>query len=233
MKAPKIVSEEQWLEARKALLEREKAFNKQRDELSKARQALPWVKVEKAYIFAGPNGSESLEDLFDGRSQLIVYHFMYDPRWDVGCVSCSFFADSFNGIIVHLNARDVSMVAISKATLSQIETYRKRLDWSFKWLSSNGNDFNRDYHVSFTDEELEKSEGYYNYGMNRISREEMPGMSVFAKDDAGEVFHTYSSYARGLDMFSTAYHYLDTVPKGRDETQLDWSQAWFRRNDEY
>lgn len=234
MKAPKVVSEEDWFEARKTLLAKEKAFTKQRDELTRDRQALPWVKVQKNYIFDGPNGKESLSDLFDGRSQLIVYHFMYHPSWgDEACMSCSFWADNFNGIIVHLNARDVSMVVISKARRPQIDAYQQRMGWSFKWLSSYDNDFNRDYHVSFTDEEVAKDEGYYNYSIQRIPREELPGMSVFAKNDAGEVFHTYSAYARGIDMVNGAYHYLDTVPKGRDETELAWNQAWVRRHDEY
>ncbi|MGI9302999.1 MAG: DUF899 domain-containing protein, partial [Gammaproteobacteria bacterium] len=207
---------------------------KQRDELTRARQALPWVKVDKSYVFDGPNGKESLSDLFDGRSQLIVYHFMYHPSWgDEACKSCSFWADNFNGIIVHVNARDVSMVAISKARLEQIDTYKRRMGWSFKWLSSCDNDFNRDYHVSFTDEEVATGKGYYNYGIRPAPREELPGMSVFAKDDDGEVFHTYSAYARGLDMVNGAYHYLDTVPKGRDEDGLPWNQAWICRHDEY
>jgi predicted dithiol-disulfide oxidoreductase (DUF899 family) len=233
MSIPRIVTADEWLAARQQLLAQEKAFTKQRDALTKARQALPWVKVEKKYLFEGPRGPVSLSDLFDGRSQLIVYHFMFHPSWDVGCASCSFFADSFNGVICHLNARDVSMVAISKATIDQIEAYRKRLGWSFAWVSSHANEFNRDYHVSFSDQEVEAGKGYYNYGMNSIGREEMPGMSVFFRDDSGGVFHTYSSYARGLEIYSTAYHYLDTVPKGRDEDDMPWNQAWIKRNDEY
>lgn len=234
MTTPKIVTEDEWLPARMALLRKEKAFAKARDELTRARQALPWVRVDQEYVFDGPNGERSLSDLFDGRSQLIVYHFMYHPSWGGdACPSCSFWADNFNGIIVHLNARDVSMVAISKARVDQIQAYRKRMGWSFEWLSSHDNDFNRNYGVGFSTEELEKGENYYNYGTQRPAREEMHGMSVFAKDDDGGVFHTYSSYSRGIDMLNCAYQYLDTVPKGRDEASLPWIQAWVRRHDEY
>lgn len=234
MKATKVVSEVEWLKAREELLAKEKAFDKQRDELTRARMALPWVKVETNYVFDGPNGRESLADIFEGRSQLIVYHFMYHPSWgDEPCKSCSFWADNFNGIMEHLNARDVTMVAISKAKQSQIDAYHKRMGWSFKWLSSYDNEFNRDYHVSFTDEEVANGNAYYNYREQRVPREEMTGMSVFAKDDDGDVFHTYSSYARGVDMINGAYHLLDRVPKGRDEDDLPWTQAWTQRHDEY
>lgn len=230
----KIVSKEQWLEARKALLEEEKAFTKERDALTRARQAMPWVEVEKNYVFAGQSGQRSLSDLFDGRSQLIVYHFMYHPSWGGdACPSCSFWADNFNGAIVHLNARDVSMVALSKARPEQIEAYKKRMGWSFEWLSSYDNDFNRDFGVGFSAEEMEKGEGYYNYKTQPLAREELPGMSVFARGQDGGVFHTYSSYGRGIDMINGAYHLLDTVPKGRDEASLPWNQAWVRRHDEY
>lgn len=234
MKPTKIVDREAWLEQRLELLAREKAFDKARDELTRVRQAMPWVAVEKSYVFDGPDGEESLADLFEGRSQLIVYHFMYHPDWgDQPCRSCSFWADNFDGIIVHLNARDVSMVAISKAKFAQIAGYRKRMGWSFKWLSSYGNDFNRDFHVSFTDEEVASENGYYNYKRQRVPREEMAGMSVFARDDDGGIYHTYSSYGRGIDMINGAYHLLDRVPKGRDEAGLSWNQAWLRRHDEY
>lgn len=231
---PQIVTKNQWLEARKALLQKEKAFTKERDALTRARQALPWVKVEQEYAFDGPNGGRSLSELFDGRSQLIVYHFMYHPSWeDDACPSCSYWADNFNGTIVHLNARDVSMVAISKARSDQIEAYKKRMGWSFEWLSSHDNDFNRDYGVGFSAEEMEKGEGYYNYTTQHLAREELPGMSVFARGQDGDVFHTYSSYGRGIDMINGTYHLLDTVPKGRDEASLPWNQAWVRRHDEY
>jgi predicted dithiol-disulfide oxidoreductase (DUF899 family) len=213
MKPTDVVNREQWLAARKELLAKEKAFDKQRDALTRDRQAMPWVTVEKDYIFDGPDGEESLSDLFDGRSQLIVYHFMYHPDWgDEPCRSCSFWVDNLDGIIVHLNARDVSMVAVSKAKQSQLSAYRKRMGWSLKWLSSFNNDFNRDHHVSFTEEEKATENGYYNYTHQRVPRREMPGMSVFARDDEGCIYHTYSSYGRGIDMIN---------------------QAWIRRHDEY
>lgn len=233
MAEPRIVSREEWLAARLEHLAKEKEFTRLRDQLSKDRRELPWVKVTKNYVFDGPDGQESLSDLFDGKSQLIVYHFMYHPSWDEGCPSCSFWADNFNGIIVHLNHRDVSMVAISKARLEQIEAFKKRMGWTFKWLSSFANDFNRDYHVSFTPEEMEKGEMYYNYATCSYPREEAHGISVFAKDRRGDVFHSYSCYQRGVDMLNTAYHYLDLVPKGRDEQNLSWSMEWLRYHDAY
>ena len=234
MKAKKVVSKDEWLEARLELLAKEKAFDKQRDELTHARQEMPWVKVNTDYIFDGPNGKESLSDLFDECTQLIVYHFMYHPSWgDQPCRSCSFWADNFNGITEHLKARDVSFVLVSKATYSQINAYKKRMGWSLKWLSSHDNTFNRDYHVSFTEEEMANGNGYYNYKIQRTPAEELPGISVFAKDDNGEVYHTYSSYGRGTDMINGAYHLLDRVPKGRDEEVLPWNQAWIQRRDEY
>ena len=234
MKAKKVVSENEWLEARLELLAKEKAFDKQRDELTRTRQGMPWVKVTTDYIFDGPNGKESLSDLFGNCDQLIVYHFMYHPSWgDEPCRSCSFWADNFNGISEHLKARNVSFVLISKATYSQIEAYKSRMGWSLKWLSSHDNTFNRDYHVSFTDEEMANEKGYYNYKIQRIPAEELHGISVFAKDDNGDVYHTYSSYGRGTDMINGAYHLLDRVPKGRDEDGLSWNQAWIQRRDEY
>lgn len=234
MEPTKVVDRETWLKARLELLDREKALDKDRDALTRARQALPWVAVDKTYVFDGPSGQQDLSDLFEGRSQLIVYHFMYHPSWgDEPCRSCSFWADNFNGIIVHLNARDVSMVAVSKAKIAQIERYRQRMGWSFHWLSSYSNDFNRDFHVSFTDDEVAREDGYYNYKRQRVPREEMPGMSVFAKGEDGTVYHTYSSYGRGIDMINGAYHLLDRVPKGRDEDDLPWNQAWVQRHDEY
>ena len=234
MDPTKVVDRETWLEARLDLLKKEKAFDKQRDALTRERQAMPWVAIDKTYVFEGPNGQESLADLFEGRSQLIVYHFMYHPSWgDQPCRSCSFWADNFNGIIVHLNARDVSMVAISKAKYAQISNYQKRMGWSFKWLSSYDNEFNRDFFVSFTDDEIANENGYYNYKRQRVPREEMQGMSVFARTADDTIYHTYSSYGRGVDMINGAYHLLDRVPKGRDEENLSWNQAWLRRHDEY
>src|SRR5262249_13853894 len=228
-----VVSQQDWLTARRALLVKEKAFTRTRDELSAARRALPWVKVEKTYVFDGPDGRETLADLFDGRSQLIVYHFMFHPDGNAGCKSCSFWADNFNGIIVHLNARDVSMVAISRAPLQKLEAFKARLGWTFKWLSSAGSDFNRDFGVSFTPDDLRKEGPNYNYGSMRFSTEEAPGISVFVKNADGSMYHTYSCYSRGLDMLNGAYHYLDLAPKGRDEDNLSHHMSWVRLHDEY
>ncbi len=233
MKPNAIVSHEEWLAARKRHLSKEKEFTRLRDELSHERRELPWVKVEKNYVFDTPKGKQTLSDLFESRSQLVVYHFMFGPSWEVGCKSCSFWADNFNGIVVHLNHRDVSLVVVSKAPLDRLEAFGKRMGWGFKWVSSFENDFNRDFHVSFTPEELAKGEVYYNYGMNKFPSDEAPGISVFYKNAAGEVFHTYSCYARGLDMLNVAYHYLDLVPKGRDEEQLPFSMTWVRHHDRY
>jgi predicted dithiol-disulfide oxidoreductase (DUF899 family) len=233
MKSHPIASHEEWTEARKQLLAKEKEFTRLRDQLSQQRRDLPWERVEKSYVFDGPSGKPTLSDLFEGRHQLIVYHFMFDPSWDAGCKSCSFWADNFNGITVHLKHRDVTLVAISRAPLAKLEAYRKRMGWTFKWLSSFGNDFNRDYHVSHTPEELAKKDAYYNYTRQPPYASEAPGMSVFYRDDAGAVFHTYSCYARGLDMLNGAYHLLDLVPKGRDEASLPSHSAWLRRHDEY
>ncbi len=228
-----VVPKEEWLAARRQHLEQEKEFTRMRDRLSEARRALPWVKVEKQYVFDTPSGAQALSDLFGGRSQLIVYHFMFGPQWAEGCPSCSFWADNFNGIDVHLRHRDIELVAISRAPLAQLEAYRKRLGWQFKWVSSYGNDFNRDYQVSFTPEEMKQGEVFYNFERRRFPSEEAPGISVFFKDERGEVFHTYSCYARGLDMLNGAYHYMDLAPKGRDETGLSHSMAWVRRHDQY
>ncbi len=233
MQNHKVVSREQWLAARKEHLIREKEFTHLRDQLSAQRRELPWVKVDKEYVFEGPGGKQSLSELFEGRSQLIVYHFMFHPSWDEGCKSCSFWADNFNSIIIHLNHRDVSMVAISHAPFAKLDAYRKRMGWSFKWMSALGNDFNRDYHVSFTPEEMTKGEMFYNFTMGKFPSEEGPGISVFYKDKGGNIFHTYSCYARGLDMLNGAYHYLDLVPKGRDEAGLSYSMEWLRRRDQY
>jgi predicted dithiol-disulfide oxidoreductase (DUF899 family) len=229
----KIASKDEWLAARRLHLSKEKEFTRLRDRLSAERRELPWVKVEKQYVFDGPRGKETLADLFDGRSQLIVYHFMFHPSWSEGCPSCSFWADNFNGIIVHLNHRDVTMVAISKAPFEKLDAYKKRMGWTFKWLSSSGNDFNRDYHVSFSPEEMQKGEMVYNYTTTKFPAEEAPGISVFYRDEAREIFHTYSCYARGLDMLNGAYHYLDLVPKGRDEDNLSYHMEWLRRHDQY
>jgi predicted dithiol-disulfide oxidoreductase (DUF899 family) len=228
-----IVSRDAWLAARKELLSKEKEFTRQRDRLSALRRELPWVKVEKAYVFDGPAGKETLADLFAGRSQLIVYHFMFGPGWEEGCPSCSLLADHFDGATVHLAQRDVTFVAISRAPLAQIEAFKQRMGWRFKWLSSYGNDFNHDYHVSFTPDEMAKGKVEYNYAMGEFPMEEAPGASVFYKDAAGDIFHTYSCYARGLDILIGAYNWLDLAPKGRDEAALPWTMAWVRHHDRY
>jgi predicted dithiol-disulfide oxidoreductase (DUF899 family) len=228
-----VVSSEKWTEARKELLAKEKEFTRQRDELSRLRRELPWVKVEKNYIFEGPNGKQTLPDLFAGRSQLIIYHFMLGPGWEEGCKSCSFLADHMDGSLIHLEHRDVSLVAVSRAPVPEIEAFKKRMGWRFKWVSSNGNDFNFDYHVSFTKDEMARRKVYYNYGMNEFPSEEGPGASVFYKDQSGQIFHTYSAYARGLDILVGTYNYLDLTPKGRDEDGLAFTISWVRHHDRY
>ncbi len=234
MQPHKVVSESEWLAARKSLLAREKAFTKARDELSRQRQELPWVKVEKAYEFNGPNGKETLADLFGGRGQLLVYHFMFGPGWEQGCPSCSFLADHFDCAVIHLAQRDVTFVVVSRAPYKEITAFQKRMGWRFKWVSSYGNDFNFDYHVSFTSEEKQQGKLDYNYEkLREFPSEEAPGLSVFSKDAAGAVFHTYSTYARGLDMLVGTYHFLDLVPKGRDEAALPFTMAWVRHHDRY
>jgi predicted dithiol-disulfide oxidoreductase (DUF899 family) len=233
MNDPTIATREQWLAARLDLLEAEKEFTRQRDALTRRRMAMPWERVEKAYRFEGPNGALSLADLFDGRSQLIVYHFMFAPDWDEACKSCSFWADNFNHIPVHLNHRDVTFTAVSRAPLAKINAYKKRMGWSFPWVSSDGNDFNFDYQASFTPEQLAEGKAYYNYRIQPNTVSDQVGISVFARDERGEMFHTYSCYSRGVDMLNGAYHYLDLVPKGRDEDDLKFTMAWVRRHDQY
>jgi len=238
MTGHQIASHEEWLAARKQLLAEEKEFTRLRDRLSQRRRDLPWEAVEKEYVFEGPNGRQSLAELFDGRDQLVVYHAMFDPAtaspstsWteDAACLACSFWADNFNGIVVHLNHRDVTMIAVSRAPYEKIAAYKQRMGWTFPWVSSGKNDFNFDYKVSFTAKEVaEKAD--YNYTMQGVGPEQ-PGVSVFIKDATGKIFHTYSTYARGLDMVNVAYHYLDLVPKGRDES--DHGLSWLRRHDEY
>jgi predicted dithiol-disulfide oxidoreductase (DUF899 family) len=228
-----VVSSEEWTESRKELLRKEKEFTKLRDELSRQRRELPWEKVEKEYVFEGPNGKESFADLFDGKSQLIIYHFMFGPGWEQGCPSCSYLADHFDGSLIHLANRDVSFVVVSRAPLEQINAFKKRMGWKFRWVSSFGSDFNYDYHVSFTKEEQANGKVYYNYGVTEFPSEEAPGASVFYKNPAGEIFHTYSSFARGLDILVGTYNFLDLAPKGRDEDGLAFSMAWVRHHDRY
>ncbi len=229
----RIVSQDEWLAARKAHLAAEKAFTKARDELSRKRRELPWAKVEKNYVFDTPSGKKTLSDLFAGRSQLIVYHFMLGPGWEQGCPSCSFLADHFDGANIHLAQRDVTLTVVSRAPLAEIETFRKRMGWRFPWVSSYGSDFNYDFHVSFTDAEMARGKVYYNYEVEEFPSQEAPGASVFFKDKDGSVYHTYSSYGRGLDMFLGAYHFLDIAPKGRDEDSLPWTMSWVRHHDRY
>ena len=233
MKNHKVVSRDEWLAARIEHLAKEKELTRLRDQLSQERRELPWVKVEKEYLFDGPNGKATLPELFEGRSQLIIYHFMYGPDWAEGCPSCSFWADNFNDSVVHLNHRDITLLAVSRAELDTLEDYKERMGWSFKWVSSFENDFNRDYHVSFTSDEMKNGEMDYNFRITQFPSEEAPGISVFYRDEEGSVFHTYSCYARGLDMLNAAYHYMDLVPKGRDESNLPYSMAWLRRHDSY
>jgi predicted dithiol-disulfide oxidoreductase (DUF899 family) len=225
-------SKQDWIAARVALLAKEKAFTRARDELSAARRALPWEKVETDYVFEGANGPVSFAELFGGKSQLIVYHFMFGPDWEAGCKSCSFWADNFARIGVHLNHRDTNLVLVSRAPYPRLAAYKERMGWSLDWVSSLGNSFNHDYAVSFTKDDLAKPDNNYNYGTRKFGMEEAPGVSVFARE-GDAIFHTYSTYARGLDMLNGAYHLLDLLPKGRDEEGLSYGMEWLRRRDEY
>lgn len=235
-----IVSHTEWEKARKQHLVEEKKFTKLRDQLSQARRDLPWELVEKDYVFEGPQGRKSLADLFEGRGQLVTYHAMFNPEtasknttWtkDAPCFSCSFWMDNFDRVVRHLNHRDITLVAVSRAPIDKIGAYRRRMGWSFPWYSSKGSDFNFDYHVSFTPAEVKAGEAVYNYRVSPVPFSEFPGLSVFARED-GKIFHTYSAYARGIDMVNVAYHYMDLVPKGRDEGP-DGQMGWLHRYDEY
>ena len=228
----RVVNHEDWIAARKDFLAKEKEFTRMRDELSRMRREMPWERVDTNYVFQAPEGKVTLADLFAGKSQLVIYHFMFDPSWEAGCKSCSFWADNYNPIVVHLNHRDANLVAISRAPLAKLEAYRKRMGWNFKWVSSSGNDFNHDYQVSSTPAEVAKGESHYNYRGSKMTGER-PGISVFHKDADRNICHTYSTYERGLDMLNGAYHILDLLPKGRDEAGLDFTMAWLRRHDEY
>ena len=227
----KIVSAKDWLAARRDFLKAEKELTRHRDEVAQKRLALPWVRVEKEYVFETLDGPRTLADLFDGRSQLLVQHFMFAPGWKEGCPSCSFMADHTEGMNNHLSHHDVTMIAVSRAPLADIERYRKRMCWRFKWVSSSGNDFNYDFHVSFKPDELASGKVAYNYATIDAGIEELPGMSVFAKDADGTVFHTYSSYGRGTEAILTTYALLDMTPKGREETH--GLMDWVKRHDEY
>lgn len=228
-----VVSHEEWLSARTAFLAKEKEFTRLRDELSQQRRDLPWEKVNKQYVFDGPKGKETLAELFENRSQLVVYHFMFSPEDDEGCFACSFWADTFNGNSVHLNHRDTTFVAISRAPLDKIEPFKQKMGWSFKWLSSGASDFNFDYQVSFTPEQIKSGEQFYNYIVTDHGMQDREGVSVFYKDESGAVFHTYSCYARGIDTLNATYQYLDLTPRGRDEDGPIGPLAWVRHHDRY
>jgi len=227
-----IVTHEDWIAARTRFLAREKEFTRLRDALSRERRELPWERVTKEYVFEGDSGRETLADLFGKRSQLIVYHFMFGPEWEIGCRSCSFWADNFNGIAPHLAQRDVALVAVSRAPLAKLQAQARNFGWTFKWVSSFGSDFNFDFQVSFSPETLAEGEGIYNYTRQEIDSSELPGFSAFFKDD-GQVFHTYSTYSRGIDMLNAAYQCLDIAPKGRDEDALPYPMAWVRHRIDY
>jgi len=226
-----VVSPQEWIEARKKFLEKEKNLTRLRDQLSAERRELPWVKIEKNYIFDGPEGKQSLSDLFNDKSQLMIYHFMLGSEWDEGCPSCSFWADNFNGIDIHLAHRDISFLAVSRANYSKIEAYKQRMGWNFKWVSSLESDFNYDLGVSFTEDEKIVNEITYNYLKQPYFIDELAGVSVFFQNENGNVFHTYSTYSRGLDILNGAYNYIDLSPKGRDEESE--TKQWLRRHDQY
>jgi predicted dithiol-disulfide oxidoreductase (DUF899 family) len=233
MQAHKTVSREEWLAARRALLVKEKELLKAKDALREQTRALPWVKVDKEYVFDGPNGKETLSDLFAGRSQLVIRHFMLGPGWKEGCVGCSFGADQTEGSVVHLINHDVMFVTVSRAPYPEIAAYHKRMGWQFKWVSSFGSDFNFDYHVSFTEEDEKRGKAFYNFADMDYMGDEMPGTSVFFKNGAGEIFHTYSAFARGSELIGGVYGILDITPKGRNEPPGGNLTAWVRRHDEY
>lgn len=229
----RVVSREEWLKERVSLLAAEKAFTKQRDELAERVRRLPWVRIDKPYTFDGVRGKQSLADLFGPRSQLIVYHFMFDPTWSQGCMSCSFIADHYNSLVVHLAHRDISLVTVAKASIEQIEKFKSRMGWTFPWVSAANTDFGRDFGVSYTDQELASGFATYNFGGTAVFPiRELPGLSVFHKDPSGAIYHTYSTFARGLEDFLTAYRYIDITPKGRDEAQTG-GMGWLRHRDRY
>ena len=230
---PKIVSPNEWLEARVKLLAKEKEMTRLREELTKARGELPWVRVDKEYVFDGANGKQTLSDLFAGKSQLVVWHFMMGPGWEEGCPSCSMLSDHVDGTLEHLAARDIEYIAISRAPYAEIAPFKARMGWRFNWVSSFETEFNRDFHVSFTKDELAKGQFFYNYGLNGFPSEEAPGLSVFTKDKSGAIYHTYSSFSRGVEPLLGIYTILDLVPKGRNEAGLPWPMAWVRHHDRY
>lgn len=228
-----VVSREQWLVARKALLQHEKELTRQRDEIARQRRRLPWVRIAKEYAFDTLQGRRSLAELFDGRRQLVVQHFMFAPGWEQGCASCSFMADHIDGALPHLQQRDLTMLVVSRAPLADIERFRRRMGWRFSWVSSHGSDFNRDFGVTFAPEAQAGGKVDYNYELRHFPKEEAPGISVFCKDDAGDVFHTYSTYGRGVELMMGAYDLIDLTPSGRDEDRLEYPMAWVRHHDRY
>jgi predicted dithiol-disulfide oxidoreductase (DUF899 family) len=228
-----VVSRQEWIAARKQLLAREKELTRLRDELSAQRRRLPWERVDKSYVFQTEAGPKTLAELFGDKHQLVIYHFMFAPDWETGCKSCSFWADNFNGITAHLEQRDIRFVAVSRAPLPKLQAFAKRLGWSFSWVSSGETDFNFDYHVTLKPEAEAAGTNSYNYEPFQSTLEEWPGISVFYKDDRGALFHTYSSYARGIDAVNGAYQWLDLVPKGRDEDDLSFAMSWVKLHDEY
>jgi predicted dithiol-disulfide oxidoreductase (DUF899 family) len=228
-----VVSRSRWIAERKTLLAREKELTRLRDQIARELRALPWVLIEKNYVFDAPEGRRTLAELFEGRRQLLVQHFMFAPGWEQGCKSCSYMADHHDGANFHLAQRDVSLLAVSRAPLAEIERFRQRMGWQFKWVSSQGSDFNRDFGVSFTPEEMARGEVYYNYVRQPFPQAEAPGISVFYKDDAGNVFHTYSTYGRGVEVMMGTYNLLDLTPKGRDEDHLSFTMEWVRHHDRY
>jgi predicted dithiol-disulfide oxidoreductase (DUF899 family) len=233
MQPHKTVSREEWIEARKALMAQEKELTRARDRLGEARRALPWVRVAKPYVFDSIEGRKGLADLFRGRPQLVVQHFMFAPDWDEGCKSCSFWADGFERIIPHLAARDTTLIAVSRAPLEKLTAFKRRMGWTFDWVSSEGGDFNYDYAVSFTPDQIKSGGKVYNFGTSGFGIEEAPGISVFYRDADGDIFHTYSCFARGLDMMNATYHYLDLTPLGRHEEGLPYPMDWVRLRDQY
>lgn len=228
-----VVSRDRWIAERKALLAHEKELTRLRDRIARERRALPWVRLGKDYVFDTVAGARQLSELFQGRRQLLVQHFMLGPGWEQGCKSCSFMADHLDGIRLHLAHRDIALLAVSRAPLAEIERFRRRMGWGFAWASSHGSDFNADFHVSFTPEERARGEVYYNYHMTAFPQEEAPGISVFCRNAAGEVFHTYSTYGRGVEVMMGAYGLIDLTPKGRDEQDLSYGMEWLRHHDRY
>jgi len=229
----RVVSEDRWIAERQQLLAHEKELTRLRDQVARERRALAWVRVSKDYAFDAREGRRTLADLFEGRRQLLVQHFMLGPGWEQGCPSCSFMADHLDGMNVHLAHRDVTLLVVSRAPLAEVERFRARMGWQFRWVSSHDGDFNHDFHVSFTPEERARGEVYYNFRVQPFAPEEMPGISVFYKNDACEIFHTYSTYGRGVEAMMGTYDLLDLVPKGRDEHNADYPMDWVRHHDRY